>query len=1800
MAIDTKILQDYIRVLQNISSHDGITNKELNDQFVASLSQLLPEIVGGASADGGVVGMLSNPVVVKHRQVSDPEYSFNRYSHAGPALYISKSQAAPAVSSDPVFTIDIPFGQTDGFIVRDGSRRWKVNQREFKVNILDENGATAHEAILTTSDSSWVFWFDHDKNKWAYGRTTKGGFALVGSVHYDYVDFPLTESEKFLQHAGYDVSTERATLDVALETTLNSLYLGKQHKMSSGAENIYFTNLASDINYYPSWGGLKDQSVVTNQGSSGLIAPTGRVFGSYSVFPSGGNPMPGSSAPYDASSFYPDNISGLSIGVVLAESVGPDITLRYNIAVNGVAVYEQILEHNTLSSGQFKEWFFDHPLDVIGGSTNTAKITKVDAEGNDLGPLMVQMGDNGQNRYHVSVGSRSFEDKELAYKDDINALSLGSQYKGAYNADTDTPSLPTGTDVLGDTYRVNVSAGIYEVGDLLIFNGTTYDHIPVNAVTQDTIENGTLKVYDWYVKPNYVGTISNGSALYPFLTVQQALNASNPNDSIFLDGIDVVTQVTTIPHGISLFGSPGSTMKHLHFNPSNGGILQFIGTGSEEIYISDIIFRNASGIAVDIQKTKITELRRCRGFNNGWDGTQLNTILPKLVTGGIGYDSLQSELQAFNASPHTSDGGFIVLEECQFPLIRECRSGDTSGGGNFRSIKLIDCGINGGGFVIECRVSGNIESGIMLSPGTLGGCQNITCAINYSGFNANNGTIAIGGLNNKFSQNEVHGNWSGAFVNWASANLTWRDGGMYDNNRSRFNGAGNLGDAWASVQVRDAASYLATNFSLNPDRRFIMEFLDSQVHYTGIGSNTKKIGFYIGAEMSALPYDERNVIKVDDVGFMGQDIGIDLSEVDTSNLKVVLGDNSFVNIAETNIKEPLEGLYYELPFSNHITNLIQADFEVTNTGNIVIREGSGGKVVNPYKVNDLQAVGRNGEIAIILKGTNKIQFTVPIAGASITDQNGSHFVNSVLNQALVDLNNLFTNTTGFASGGNPVTGLALVNNDLTVTLQDGTSFTADVTTLGVDENLFLDSVQLVGTDIEFTMSDGTTVHTLDGRNLINGSTLSSLGQGWFVSYGANANSQIGNPTSGQYSFDNSPLHFGQTLEVGTTLTWTQYELLNNASVFMSIGVWNGATNGVSGGNSTSVTNWSTKIGFFSNTITQDTSTFPNGGYSSKNTDVGAGVTYTSGAVMRLVYGSDYRLRLYAGDVLLLTTIVPETGNPLTISHIASNNGVEFPSMTKIFSDWEIIHDFDSSETSILDGIEDDTVIRSRVEISPGEKAMINLNIAGENERIGFGYTGNGINNVNSYLDVIDSFIYGSSEQIVPQDGNDWNFNTSAFYSVNSARWGRGSNLYAGMTALRYHNDFSVDLYSETYSEVIATKALNLNGAPFSVYIGASMPMSFSAIPSISKQTIGQSFQPSASSAPSISNQTFEVTEDQAFSIQVALDTGSRIVNQFDIVDDQWSFVQIDGTTGVITGTAPPVTGSDTYLIYCKAGNAIGGVTNFIITLNVVAGYTNTKSLKFQQNVNSYLNGNASNVTALQRTGNGSGSSDSWTIDFLVKPSNIAQNQTWFHYGGNNESTKGGIKIGQSSLGTGVLVIRYGTSSDYIGFLAMSALTPGTWQHIMVTYDGGTTGVNSADIAQYSSRFKVFVDGVELTTAANTLTAVNGNNGYDGDIEDDSFTVGKLLSTEHIANVILNRLCIWNSDQSANIAGIFNSGNIQDMTDSTTMDGTVDATYAAPDHYYEVETSVTTISDINGSASLSGFLFTSSDLVTDIP
>jgi len=1121
-----------------------------------------------------------------------------------------------------------------------------------------------------------------------------------------------TDQQEFLSHWNYDENTRRLTSTKAIETTLNSLYLGEQHKMSSGSENIYFTNLSSDINFFPMWGGLKDQSITANRDSTGFIPPSGRVYTDMFSLPLGGAPDPLTSVGYAGNNYFGINISGLGITTTAAEAVGPEVRLEYRITINGRQVYMQELPRAAARSsaganiypGDVIEWFFDHPVDVRAGTTLFAEIHKVDnATDADLGIFQVRQGDTvdpntGLLRYQATVHNRLFEDKDL-------------------------------------------------------------------------------------------------ELISPYL------------------------------------------------------------------------------------------------------------------------------------------------------------------------------------------------------------------------------------------------------------------------------------------------KYKAMDFS-----------------------------------------------------------------VDSTGSSILLKDLSLA---------------------------------------------VGSQMLIPHNINTIQAIANGTEIKIMVKDGAKILIeSLPVSAVSI---NGS-LVNSVLNTAVTELNNLFTNTLSFASQGNPVTGFLLSEDNLTISLADATSYTVDISTLGVDTNSFVASGAIVGSDLVLTMSDGSTV-TIDATNMINGSTMSAVNDQWYISYGTNANEPVAsnaiNTTlvGGTELRLQGPYYFGQKLQRGQ-----EFKFNMDTGNQLRLGIWDGAEVATSYTDQATAGNWNTVFSYANGTGKFTSST---------NTDVttyhASGYTATNNAPMSIRFGNDGHLTLMdlsgGTEVIVAKTTISLGVTEFNLQFGGFNNST-FPNgiIDSTSFLWEIVHDFAGTEAGIINGILDHTVLKSNISILPGEKIMFMLDEVGQGDFFGTDYTAaaTGVATAEEQLD--GTFRYQTNEAILFDTDvgvSDWDANTNApdyFYaaSLNQYRDG-GAGVIQGMFSLRYTADNTITLYDEDANVKIATRKADGDGVtPLHLFFGVKGNRAYYSIPVLSKQSITGGSQPNLTFAPDVSNQSFTVEENTAFNFQIALDANSDIVNMYG-ESDAPAWAVLGQVNGQFIGTAPAHNGStDSYVINCKAANAIGGITNFTVTINVtVPTYTNTKSLSLDGSTN-WLQGNPVNMTALERATNGDGSA--WTISMWVKPdTSNTGTQTLMVYGAGDDYNGGAITLKQS--GGTTLVLNYGTVYDNIILVAANSFVNNTWQHVMITFDGGTTGVDPNQSGAYYGRFNIFVDGVNKFKIG-----VASNSGYDGAISganpsDNIYRIGRASNVHNnYYDGIINQVAIWNSNQTANVATIYNSGATQDLS----------LLAVAPAHYYEIESSVTTIADIEGSAPLTGYNFVTGDLVTDTP
>ena len=421
---------------------------------------------------------------------------------------------------------------------------------------------------------------------------------------------------------------------------------------------------------------------------------------------------------------------------------------------------------------------------------------------------------------------------------------------------------------------------------------------------------------------------------------------------------------------------------------------------------------------------------------------------------------------------------------------------------------------------------------------------------------------------------------------------------------------------------------------------------------------------------------------------------------------------------------------------------------------------------------------------------------------------------------------------------------------------------------------------MLGCDAEFTFPGASILPIND--------YLTATDAAWHMSYGPNADNQVGVSTMTAAVRDLGPYYWGESLERGKEYSWNM-----DTSNQLRLGIWDGGESTITyNGGLLTDTNWSTVFEFV------------NGGtkfVDSTNTEVtdynsGSDYVVANNAPLSLKFLSDGHLELIDKTGGAETTI-GKTINPLSVDSFKLQFGgfanSTFPNgiLSNTNTVWEVAHDFDNSEDGALNGIEDHTVLKTGISIVPGEQFNINLSSVAYGDYFGTNFTGgagSGLSNAEQSL--TQRFQYQTNESII---GPDWNFNTAAnnyFLPTGTLHsWRIGNaNTVQGMISLRYNTDNSLELYSETAAgsyELIATCTTDATGAPIHLFYGSQSSKVFSRIPSITKQSIV-----SSSSSSNVNGMIVDLSVKTAnFNIAASTDFNAYLV---------------DTASGVITATLP--------------------------------------------------------------------------------------------------------------------------------------------------------------------------------------------------------------------------------------------------------------------------------------------------------
>jgi hypothetical protein len=284
-----------------------------------------------------------------------------------------------------------------------------------------------------------------------------------------------------------------------------------------------------------------------------------------------------------------------------------------------------------------------------------------------------------------------------------------------------------------------------------------------------------------------------------------------------------------------------------------------------------------------------------------------------------------------------------------------------------------------------------------------------------------------------------------------------------------------------------------------------------------------------------------------------------------------------------------------------------------------------------------------------------------------------------------------------------------------------------------------------------------------------------------------------------------------------------------------------------------------------------------------------------------------------------------------------------------------------------------------------------------------------------------------------------------------------------------------------------------------------------------------------------------------------------------------------------------------YDIVVKAINYYG-FDEKTITLTVSPSpYSNTRSIHFDDH--EYLETDVS-VTDLDtifgRSGNGSGEEDSWSISVFFKPGSSSKSkQTILYYGNGNKHDEHLYIRYTGSNGHKNIWVQYGSYDNHVLFKTQSETTSdqNKWYHIVLTYDGGETGVSSDKMDLYYSRFHLYIDGV-LQETTNSNKHYGTSDSFGGSGSGNMLRIGKYYSGDFTRDCKVDEVAIWGSDQSDNIDSIYNNGNTHILS----------VLPSPPNHWWRMGDGDTypVVQDNISSVNLTMFNMTIDNITTDAP
>ena len=346
-----------------------------------------------------------------------------------------------------------------------------------------------------------------------------------------------------------------------------------------------------------------------------------------------------------------------------------------------------------------------------------------------------------------------------------------------------------------------------------------------------------------------------------------------------------------------------------------------------------------------------------------------------------------------------------------------------------------------------------------------------------------------------------------------------------------------------------------------------------------------------------------------------------------------------------------------------------------------------------------------------------------------------------------------------------------------------------------------------------------------------------------------------------------------------------------------------------------------------------------------------------------------------------------------------------------------------------------------------------------------------------------------------------------------------------------NDDGHINIVKHTTGSVIFSDLRVANAQIDGVAVTQTLATAVNELNTLFTQTASASGNAPVITSPT----TVNMTEGDTLNYELTATDGVA----FEWVNIPQGIATVDGNNRKLIGGSQLV--SDTYTITARAINYYGVDEEDINLIISMPLYANTKSVEMFNY--DYMGANAALLdSTLGRSGNGAGSGDAWTIAFWYKGSTDNTGQTIFYYGSNDVTNGAHIELRYVG-GTDKLRLRYGSGNNYLQITTPNdSLPASSWKHVVVTYDGGTTGASSGSLSSYYGRFDIYIDGVQQTKS-NT----HGNYGWSGAISGQNLRIGRYSSGNYQKGGKIDELAVWDSDRTSNVAGIYNSGSTHDLS-----------------------------------------------------